>query len=127
MDSLQGPYFNPAYEKLSRGGRMVVFGAASMTPPGSRPNWIRLAWQWLFRPMVDPLEIIAANKGVLGFNLIWMWDRESEMTEMLDTLFSTVKWKQPHVGSEFPFAEAPKAMRHLQSGKSTGKVVLVIE
>eukprot|EP00001_Collodictyon_triciliatum_P048653 08706_4 len=31
MDSIQGPYFQPAYNKLARGGRMVVFGAASMT------------------------------------------------------------------------------------------------
>ena len=35
-DSIQGPYFQPAYDKLARGGRLVVFGAASMTPAGDR-------------------------------------------------------------------------------------------
>ena len=54
MDSIQGPYFQPAYDKLARGGRIVVFGAASMTPTGDRPNWIKLAWHWLRRPMVRP-------------------------------------------------------------------------
>ena len=54
MDSIQGPYFQPAYDKLARGGRMVVFGAASMTPAGDRPNWLKLAWHWLRRPMVRP-------------------------------------------------------------------------
>ena len=36
MDSLQGPFFQPAYDKLARGGRLVVFGAAAMTPAGDR-------------------------------------------------------------------------------------------
>jgi hypothetical protein len=35
-----------------------------MTPAGDRPGWLRLAWQWLKRPMVDPLEIIAQNRSV---------------------------------------------------------------
>lgn len=69
--SLQGPFFAPAFNRLARGGRHVVFGAAHMTPPGERPNWIRLVWQWLLRPSVDPLEIIAQNRSVMGFNLIW--------------------------------------------------------
>jgi hypothetical protein len=34
-------------------------------------------------PQVDPLEIIAANKAVLGFNLIWLWDKVEEIGEYL--------------------------------------------
>jgi hypothetical protein len=44
-----------------------------MTPAGDRPGWLRLAWQWLKRPMVDPLEIIAQNRSVallLSFPLL---------------------------------------------------------
>jgi NADPH:quinone reductase-like Zn-dependent oxidoreductase len=33
---VQGPYFQPAYDSLARGGRHVVFGAASMTPAGDK-------------------------------------------------------------------------------------------
>jgi hypothetical protein len=36
MDSLQGPYFQPAFSRLSRGGRHIVFGAAHMTPAGNK-------------------------------------------------------------------------------------------
>ena len=32
LDSLQGDYFDPAFARLSAGGRHVVFGAGSMTP-----------------------------------------------------------------------------------------------
>ncbi|EKX38138.1 hypothetical protein GUITHDRAFT_77483 [Guillardia theta CCMP2712] len=141
MDSVQGPYFQPCYDRLCRGGRIVVFGAASMTPPGDRPNWIRLAWQWLRRPTVDPLEIIAANKGVLGFNLIWMWDKVEEMSEMLKSMLAAVPWKvrgfdidlvasptcqRPLVGKTYKMEDAADALRFLQSGQNVGKVVLVV-
>jgi hypothetical protein len=41
--------------------------------------------------MVDPLEIIAANKAVLGFNLIWLWDKVSEIATMLRTMMDKVR------------------------------------
>lgn len=59
-------------------------------------------------------------QGVMGFNLIWMWDREKEMTDMLETLASSVKWEKPHVGNVFPFHKAPEAMRHLQVRFASG-------
>eukprot|EP00802_Teleaulax_amphioxeia_P020155 Tamp_20427.p1 GENE.Tamp_20427~~Tamp_20427.p1 ORF type:complete len:267 (-),score=39.78 Tamp_20427:7-807(-) len=124
MDSIQGPYFQPAYDRLARGGRLVVFGAAAMTPAGDRPNWIKLAWQWLRRPMVDPLEIIAANKAVLGFNLIWLWDKTEEIGDMLRAMMRKVPWKKPLVGRTYKMEEMPEAMRFLQSGASVGKVVV---
>jgi len=127
MDSVQGIYFQPAFDRLSRGGKHVVFGAAAMTPPGSSPNWLRLAWQWLWRPKVDPLEIIAANKGVIGFNLIWMWDKVEDMSEIFTAMMAQVQWQPPHVGRTFAFDDAPAAMRYLQSGSSVGKVVVVVD
>ena len=45
FDSLLGDYFYPAYEATNRRGQIIVFGAASMTPHGARPNWLKLAWQ----------------------------------------------------------------------------------
>jgi hypothetical protein len=50
---------------------MVVFGAASFIKPGFMPNYLSLAADYLRRPRCDVLEMIAQNKGVVGFNLIW--------------------------------------------------------
>lgn len=45
FDAVGGPFFQPAYDCLAKGGRYIVYGAASMTPVGDRVSWLRLAWQ----------------------------------------------------------------------------------
>jgi len=50
----------------------------------------------------------------MGFNLIWMWDKEEEMSGMLEGLMTTLEWLPPHVGREFAFGEAKEAMAYLQ-------------
>lgn len=42
---------------------------------GDRPGWLRLAWQYLRRPTLDPTSMIGDNKSVMAFNLIWMFDK----------------------------------------------------
>jgi alcohol dehydrogenase len=37
-----------------------------------------------------------------------------------------VKWLPPHVGHTMPFADAVQALTLLQSGKTTGKVLLEV-
>jgi alcohol dehydrogenase len=125
FDAIAGPFFQPAYERLRPEGRLVVYGAADFMPAGARANYLRLAWQYLRRPRVDPLRMVSDNRSVMGFNLIWLWNRAEELAgayEELDALIAA----PPLVGRRFPFAEARAAMRHLQSGESIGKVVLEV-
>ena len=75
---------------------------------------------------VDPLEIIAANKAVLGFNLIWLWDKVDEIGEMLRAMMRKVAWRKPLVGRTYGMAQLPEAVRFLQSGQSVGKVVIIV-
>jgi alcohol dehydrogenase len=123
FDAVAGPFFQPAYDRLRPAGRLVVYGAADFMPAGSRANYLRLAWQYLRRPRVDPLHMVSANRSVMGFNLIWLWDRAEELAGAFDELDALIT-APPLVGRRFPFAEAPAAMRHLQSGESIGKVIL---
>jgi synaptic vesicle membrane protein VAT-1 len=125
FDAVAGPFFRPAYDRLCPEGRFVVYGAADFMPEGARANYLRLAWQYLRRPRVDPLFMVNANRSVMGFNLIWLWDRAERLAgayDALDALITT----PPLVGRRFAFADAPAAMRHLQSGESIGKIVLVV-
>jgi NADPH:quinone reductase-like Zn-dependent oxidoreductase len=134
-----GPYFQASYDALDPCGRHVIFGAGSLTPePGltvslnllsllaaPRSLWgmLKLGWGWLRRPRLDVLNMPGDNKGVIGFNLIWLYDR----LEILAGLYSKVDslaLQPPMVGRVFGFEQLPEALAFLQSGASVGKVVL---
>lgn len=73
IDAVAGYYFKPGYESLTRGGRHVVYGASSFTPTGDKPNWLSLAWKYIRRPVVDPMEMMSDNKSVMvreNYNLL---------------------------------------------------------
>lgn len=125
LDPVAGPYFRPAYERLRPEGRLVVYGAADLMPARSRPDYMRLIPRYLRRPRLDPLRMIAENKSVMAFNLIWLWDRADRLTSMYERMADVVQ-RPPFVGRKFGFAAAPAALRYLQSGESIGKVVLEV-
>lgn len=123
FDAVLGPWFAPAFARLAPEGRYVLYGAADFMTGGARPSWPKLAWRWLRRPRLDPLAMISANRGLLAFNLIWLWeavDRVPSAYAALDAL----QLPPPHVGATYPFEHALDAMRELQSGRTVGKVVL---
>jgi len=125
LDAVAGPYFRPAYDRLRPEGRMVVYGAADLMPKGSWPDYVRLALRYLRRPRLDPLQMIAQNKSVMAFNLIWLWGQADRLPRAYDQLSRFVQ-RPPFIGRRFSFAEAPAALRYLQSGESVGKVVLEV-
>lgn len=124
LDSLAGPFFRPAYNKLTPFGRQVIFGAASMMPRGKRPSLIRLALQYMSRPKLDPLRMISDNRGVLGFNLIWMWHRIDDLRPMCDNILA-MDVGPPYIGDSFQFDDLRQALRHFQSGTTKGKVIVL--
>jgi len=126
FDAVAGPFFQPAYDRLLPEGRLVVYGAADFMTPGARANYARLALRYLRRPRIDPLRMVSDNRSVMGFNLIWLWDRVERLTAGFDAL-DTLTTEPPLVGRHFAFADLAAAMRHLQSGESIGKVVLDLD
>ena len=104
-------------------GRSIVYGAARYGSVGNRPNYPRLLWQYLTRPKIDPQSLPEVNKSVMGFNLIWLYERAELMAEILDEL-TDLDVGRPVVGHRFDFADLPAAVRLFQSGKTMGKVVV---
>jgi NADPH:quinone reductase-like Zn-dependent oxidoreductase len=125
LDAVAGPFLEPAYRRLRPAGRMVIYGAADLMPSGTRTNWLRLAVRYLRRPRIDPVNMVSANRSVMGFNLIWLWEQADRLPRAYAGLAPYIT-RPPHIGRRFPFAEAPAAMRYLQSGRSVGKVVLEV-
>jgi synaptic vesicle membrane protein VAT-1 len=126
LDAVMGPFFGPALERLRPEGRHVVFGAADFMAARDRPALGRLAVGWLRRPRVDPLALVSANRAVIGFNLIWLWDAIDRLPAAYAALERLVP-RKPEIGARLPFARAPDALRLLQRGETVGKVVLEVE
>lgn len=126
LDAVLGETFRPAFDRLRPEGRYALFGAAEFMSPSSRPNYLSMAWRYLRRPRLDPLAMISTNRGLLAFNLIWLWERAERLPAAYQEL-EQLQTRPPHVGEVIPFARAPDAMRLLQSGRTIGKVVLSTE
>lgn len=126
LDAVAGPFLKPAYARLRPAGRLVIYGSAGLMTGGSRPNWLTLGSRYLARPRLDPIQMVTDNKSVMGFNLIWLWDQSARLGQAYADLAATIT-RPPHVSERFAFADAPAALRRLQSGASVGKVVLVVE
>ena len=125
LQCIGGKILKTGYDALSPMGRMVVYGSAQYGSVGDAPNWLRLAWLYARRPRVDVQKMIETNKSILGFNLIWLYDRRELMRTSLEQL-NGMQLAPPYVGHEYTFDELPKAIRLFQSGRTMGKVVLQI-
>jgi alcohol dehydrogenase len=125
LDAVLGPGFRPSFERLRPAGRYVLFGAADFMSASARPNYLRLAVDYLRRPRLDPLAMISANRSLMAFNLIWLWDHAERLPDAYRQLEALAP-EPPHVGAVLPFERAPEAMRLLQGGGTIGKVVLGI-
>lgn len=125
MECIGGKILKQGYELLAPQGRMVVYGSARYGSVGNRPNYLRLFYLFLTRPRIDPQKMPENNKGVLGFNLIWLYHRVELMHQLLGEL-AAMNLGRPHVGRVFPFDQLKEAILLFQSGKTMGKVVVEV-
>jgi len=125
LDAVLGPTFRPTFARLRPEGRYVLFGAADFMTRGARPNYPRLAFEYLRRPRLDPLAMISANRSFMAFNLIWLWERADRLPAAYAEL-ERLTSAPPHVGDTLPFDRAPEALALLQGGGTIGKVVLKV-
>ncbi len=126
IDTVGGRYFSIPFKILAPMGRLIVVGSSRYTSVGNRPNVFRLLWHFLTRPKMDPQQLPETNKGVLGFNLIWLYERAELMHQLLQEI-NGLQLSPPHVGHVLPFEKMHEAIKLFQSGKTMGKVVLTID
>ncbi|NBU96904.1 MAG: alcohol dehydrogenase [Spirochaetia bacterium] len=125
LECIGGQIFKDSYKLLASGGRLITYGSANFTPEKSHPNWINVIQNYLLRPKLDPLSMTSQNKSVMGFNLIWMWDKIEELSGLLKEVLA-LELKPQLIGNEFPFEDAKGALNYFKSGKSIGKVILKV-
>jgi synaptic vesicle membrane protein VAT-1 len=117
-----------SYKHLRRAGKLVVYGFHSMMPKtGGRPNWPKLALDYVRTPRFNPLDMTNASHSVLAFNLSYLFDRTDLMQEGIGQV---VRWLDegklaaPPVVT-YPFADVARAHADIESGRTVGKLVLL--
>jgi len=116
-----------SYRHLAPVGKLVVYGFHSMLPRrGGIPHRFQLAWDYLRTPRFSPFDLTTRNHSVLGFNLSFLFDRTATLQHGLQQLLGWLeegKLQAPGVTC-YPFESVAQAHRDLESGQTTGKLVL---
>jgi NADPH:quinone reductase-like Zn-dependent oxidoreductase len=117
-----------SYRHLARPGKLVIYGFHSMLPrQGGRPNWVKLAADFLRTPRFEPLAMTNENVSVLAFNLSYLFEKREVLEEAMGRLLAWVdegRIVAPPV-TRFPLDRVADAHRALESGSTVGKLVLV--
>jgi NADPH:quinone reductase-like Zn-dependent oxidoreductase len=126
MDALGGPSFRRSYRLLNPGGRLVAFGASSVTS-GEQRNLLVAARSALRMPRFNLIRQMSASKSVIGLNMLTLWDHAGTLKPWIDPLRALLDdgTIRPVVAEAVPFDRAPDAHRILAERRNVGKVVLV--
>ena len=127
MDAVGGSSFRKGYGLLRAGGRLVAYGASSVTP-GEKRDLKAVARMVATTPIFHPMQMMPASKAVIGLNMLTLWDEFGNVDEYLEPLR---KWIdegkiRPVVAEAFPIDEGAKAHRFMQERRNIGKVVLTM-
>jgi NADPH:quinone reductase-like Zn-dependent oxidoreductase len=116
-----------SYMHLEPSGKLLCYGFHSMLPKtGGKLNYPQLIWTFLKTPRFNPLDMTDKNKSLVTFNLSYLFDKREMFTEaILDMvkLIEEEKIQGPQT-TVFDFLNVGEAHKALESGKTTGKVVL---
>src|SRR5258708_4203563 len=126
LDAVGGDSWRQGYRLLAPGGRLVCFGASTLSRPGGR-HLLAALWQLLRFPRFGPLALMSDNRAVAGVNIGHLWDRDAMMRPQIAALlrYAADGRIKPRVDRAFPLADAAAANRYIQERKNVGKVVLV--
>jgi NADPH:quinone reductase-like Zn-dependent oxidoreductase len=117
-----------SYRHLRRTGKLVVYGFHSMMPKsGGRPNWPKLAADYLRTPRFNPIAMTDESRSVLAFNLSYLFDRLDLLTDGLSQVQAWLaegKITAPPV-TTYPLPDVARAHADIESGRTVGKLVLI--
>ena len=129
LDSLAGPNIPKEMRILRAGGRLVVFGVASIM--GARgKNILKLLWIWFRAKRFMAFDLLKASKSVIGVNMLRLSEQRPElMAEEMKELMELYKKGvfKPLVKHTFKFDQISEAHKLLESRKSIGKIVVTTD
>jgi NADPH:quinone reductase-like Zn-dependent oxidoreductase len=102
-----------------------MYGASSVVTD-ERRSLLSAAKLVIGMPRFGSMSLMDQNKGVLGLNLLKLWDDRGSFEEIARPLAKLLADGEikPVVGQVFALEQAPEAHRYVQNRKNIGKVVL---
>jgi alcohol dehydrogenase len=125
LESIGGKIYEDSFKALAPSGRIIIYGGAQFMSHSSRPNYLNVLYKFLTRPKIDPLALSNINKSVMGFNLIYLWDRPDELQKMAEEILK-LNLNRPFIGKVFSFNHLLDGLRYFQKGKNIGKVIVKV-
>ncbi len=127
LEMVGGAVYKKSVDVINPFGRIVVAGFASL----DLKKWNPLSWiqTWRDIPRVNVGKLAQKSVAVMSSHLGYLLEEEPEQMEyILGDLKDFVKKHniKPVIGKVFPFKEASRAHRFIESRQSYGKVLLKI-
>jgi NADPH:quinone reductase-like Zn-dependent oxidoreductase len=127
LDAQGGESLTKSLRALAPTGRLFAFGAASLSPDGTR-SVVSMVKGVLQMPLLDllPFNLMNDNRGIFGVNMGHLWDESKILLGQLNQLLALYNEGavKPVIDSTFPFAEAAAAHQRIHDRKNVGKVLL---
>ena len=113
------------------GGRLIVFGAATILPREARSltilDWLRMAKNMGKMPKLDCMDMVMSSKSVMGFNLSFFTEETEMMSRYFDELLEimdNINLNEILKVEALPRGQVRKAHDLLSSGNSCGKLIV---
>jgi len=127
LDAIGGPSFKRSMGLLRPGGRLVAYGASSVSE-GEKKNMLKVLPKAL--PMLRGFNLLTQmqeSKAVIGLNMLTLWKDRGTLAPWIDPIAALIAdgTVRPVVHEAVPFDRAGDAHRILGERRNVGKVVLV--
>lgn len=126
LECIGGKVLMDSYKLMERMGRLITYGSAHFSTQTNGVNYFSLLPKYLNRPKFDPMKMATSNKSVMGFNLIWLFDKAHLYRKYMDEIIG-MNLGKPTIGHHFNFENIIDALKFFQSGKSIGKIIIAVD
>lgn len=125
FDSLGADNFRKSYKLLNRGGRIVGYGASSMT---DAKNVFSKAKMGLEFGIYHPAQLIMESRSMIGVNMLHIADYKPDTLKYcMENVIQLLQEGKiaPHVGGMYKATELAQAHSDMENRKTIGKIGVI--
>ncbi len=118
-----------SYRHVRPTGKLVVYGSHDLlSQKGGHLNYLKAGLGLLKTPRFSPLEMISTNRGVVGFNVSFLFEEKERILGCIEGTQKKIEEGKirPIPVTKIPFEKVAEAHRLIESGQSVGKIVLTV-